>query len=128
MTPERLLLAAMHSIIDTTSGNDMKRVNDYLGTHSETYNRFAWLPKTMSNDKRVWLKKYVEVRYYADIFGRPPIKNNYYTAYWTPEDHTMNLLRGDLFKPDHTTEFTGHVINHARSHSHFLKMTMMDHE
>ena len=123
MTPARLLLAAMHSMIDTTGDADMKKVGDYLETHSETFERFAWLPKKMSNDKRVWLKKYIEIRHYADIFGRPPIQSNYYTTMWTPEDHNMNLLKGDLFKPDHTTEFTGHVINHARSHSHFRKMT-----
>ena len=94
MTPERLLLAAMHSIIDTTSGNDMKSVTDYLGTSEEYIERFAWLPKRMSNDKRVWLKKYIEVRHYVDLFGRPPLRDNYYSSYFTPEDYTMNLLKG----------------------------------
>jgi len=122
VTPERLLLAAMHSIIDTTSGADMKRVGDYLETHSETFERFAWLPKRMNNNKRVWLKKYVEVRHYADIFGLPPIQRNYYTTRWTTQDHMLNLLKGDLFKPTADTEFTGHPINNIHSHRWF-KMT-----
>ena len=125
MTPERLLLAAMHSIIDTTSGNDMKHVNDYLGTSEETFERFAWLPKRMSNDKRVWLRKYIEIRHYADLFGRPPIKNNYYTSYFTPEDHIVNLLKGNKFKPEHDTEFTGHPINNIHSRRYYSKYSKM---
>lgn len=108
MTPERLLLAAMHSIIDTTGNNDMKKVGDYLETHFETFEHFAWLPKRMANDKRVWLKKYIEVRHYADIFGRPPIKNNYYSACWTIDDHLINVLKDRPFNLGDTTEFTGH--------------------
>ena len=123
MTPERLLLAALHSIIDTTSGRDMKKIGDYLSTNEEILERFAWLPKRMSNDKRVWLKKYVEVRHYADLFGRPPIKNNYYTVYFTPEDHMMNLLKGNPFKPTADTEFTGHPINNIHSRRHYRHAT-----
>jgi len=110
VTPERLLLAAMHSIIDTTGGNDMKHIGDYLETEQECIERFAWLPKRMSNDKRVWLKKYIEIRHYADIFGRPPIRNNYYSSYFTPEDHLMNTLKGNKFKIDASTEFTGNAL------------------
>jgi len=107
VTPERLLLAAMHSIIDTTSGYNMKRVGDYLETEQECFERFAWLPKRMSNDKRVWLKKYIEVRHYVDLLGRPPLRDNYYSSYFTPEDHTMNLLKGNPYKADDSMEFTG---------------------
>jgi hypothetical protein len=123
VTPERLLLAAMHSIIETSRGDDMKRVDDYLGTSEETFERFAWLPKRMSNDKRVWLRKYIEVRHYADLFGRPPIKNNYYTVYFTPEDHMMNLLKGNPFQPTGDTEFTGHPINNIHSNRYYRHIT-----
>ena len=95
MTPERLLLAAMHSIIDTTSGKDMKKVGDYLTTHKEIFQHFAWLPKQMTNRKRVWLKKYIEVRYYVDAFmlhtAKPP--HRHYSMYFTPADHTLYLLK-----------------------------------
>lgn len=97
MTPERLLLAAMHSIIDTTDGNDMKKVGDYLTTHQEIFEHFAWLPKRMSNDKRVWLKKYIEVRHYVDtlmLLTAPP-PHRYYSMYFTPTDHTLFLLKGN---------------------------------
>lgn len=123
MTTERLLLAAMHSIIDTTSEYRMKRVGDYLETHSESFERFAWLPKRMTNNKHVWLTKYVEVRHYADIFGRPPIKNNYYSSYWTKDDHLISVLKDSSFNPDHTTEFTGHPINNMYSHGYLKKMS-----
>ena len=86
----------------------MKKIDDYLEIDSETFERFAWLPKKMSNDKRVWLKKYIEIRNYVDLFGRPPIKHSYYTSYFTVEDHLMNMLKGDKFNPDPSTEFTGH--------------------
>ena len=107
MTPERLLLAAMHSIIDTTYGDKMKKIGDYLETDQESFERFAWYPKRMSNNKRVWLKKYIEVRHYVDLFGRPPIKNNYYSAYFTSEDYLLYVLRGNPFKVDPGNEFTG---------------------
>ena len=107
MTPERLLAAAMHSIIDTTSSNDMKKINDFLTLDSETFTRFAWFPKTMSNHKRVWLKKYIEVRHYVDLFGRPPIRNNYYSSYWTTQDHILNTLKGGA-KYTADQQFTGH--------------------
>lgn len=97
MTPERLLLAAMHSIIDTTSGNDMKKVGDYLTVKQETFEHFAWMPKRMSNSKRLWLKKYIEVRHYVDPFmmltATPP--HRYYSMYFTPADHTLYLLKGN---------------------------------
>ena len=109
MTPERLLMAAMHSIIDTTSEYRMKRVGDYLETEQQCIERFAWLPKRMSNDKRVWLKKYIEVRHYVDLFGHPPIRDNYYSSYFTPEDHLLNTLKGNPFKVDASTEFTGNT-------------------
>jgi len=107
VTPERLLLAAMHNIIDTTYGDKMKKIGDYLETDQESFERFAWLPKRMSNDKRVWLKKYIEVRHYVDLFGRPPIMNNYYSAYFTSEDYLLHVLRGNPFKVDSSNEFTG---------------------
>jgi len=97
VTPERLLLAAMHSIIDTTSGNEMKKVGDYLTTHQEIFEHFAWLPKRMSNGKRVWLKKYIEVQHYVDAFmmltNMP--SHRYYSMYFTPADHTLYLLKGN---------------------------------
>lgn len=86
---------------------DMKKVGDYLETDSETFERFAWLPKRMSNDKLVWFKKYIELRHYVDLFGRPPLKNNWYSAFFTLEDYTFFLLKGNKFKTDIATEFTG---------------------
>lgn len=119
MTPEGLHVVVLDNIIRTTLGTDMKKVGDYLNTESETFERFAWLPRRMSNDKLVWFEKYIEIRYYADLFGRPPIKNNYYTVYFTPEDHTINLLKGNPFKPTADTKFTGHPINNIHSHRYY---------
>ena len=109
MTPERLLAAAIHSIIDTTSTIDMsmKRIQDFLSTDEVVIERFAWWPRYMTNNKRVWLKKYVEVRRYVDILGRPPITNNYYSFYWTKEDHLMNVLKHKPTEIDLASEFTG---------------------
>ena len=102
MTPERLLVAAMHSIIDTTRHSDMKHINDYLSTEEVIIERFAWRPVNMTNGKRVWFKKYVEVRRYVDLFGHPPLRNNFYSFYWTKEDHLMNVLKN---KTDQTLKW-----------------------
>lgn len=95
MTPERLLLAAMHNIIDTTGSDNIKKVGDYLETRVETFTHFAWLPKKMCNNKFVWLKNYIEVREYADIFGISFARSNYRVTNWTPEDHILNILKND---------------------------------
>jgi hypothetical protein len=104
VTPERLLAAAIHSIIDTTSTVDMsmKRIQDFLSTDEVVIERFAWWPVHMTNGKRVWFKKYVEVRRYVDLFGHPPMRNNFYSFYWTKEDHLMNVLKN---KTDQTLKW-----------------------
>jgi len=94
VTPERLLTAAMYNVVNTTN-NDWKKVGDYLKTRLESYTRFAWLPKQMSNKKIIWLRKYIEVRHYADIFDMPSMQSHYYVTLWTPEDHLMNTLKND---------------------------------
>ena len=114
MTPERLLLAAMHSILDTTYGDQMKKVGDYLDTNSETFERFAWLPRRMSNDKLVWFKKYIELRHYVNLLGHPFLRENWYSAFFTPEDYTVFLLKNETFKPDIATEFTGNPRIHKQ--------------
>ena len=97
MTPERLLLAAMHNIIDTTGSRDMKKINDYLTLDTETFEHFAWLPKRMSCKKIVWFRKYVEVRHYVDPFMllTATLPDSYYSMYFTPADYTLYLLKGN---------------------------------
>jgi hypothetical protein len=104
VTPERLLVAVMHSIIDTTRSGRMytKHINDYLSTDEVIIERFAWWPVHMTNGKRVLFKKYVEVRRYVDLFGHPPMRNNFYSFYWTKEDHLMNVLKN---KTDQTLKW-----------------------
>ena len=114
MAPERLHVVAFHNIIQTTLGTDMKKVGDYLETESETIERFALLPKRMSNDKLVWFKKYVELRHYVNLLGHPFLRQNWYSAFFTPEDYTIFLLKGERFKTDLATEFTGHPRIHKQ--------------
>jgi hypothetical protein len=88
-------MAGLCSIIKTTHGDTMKKVGDYLEINQEIFERFAWMPKRMSNDKCVWLKKYIEVRHSVDPFmlltATPP--DRYYGMYFTPADHTLYLLK-----------------------------------
>ena len=93
MTPERILLAAMHNIIDTTVSKDMKKINDYLTLDTETFEHFAWLPKRMSCKKIVWFGKYVEVRHYVDLLAMYQLKNSYFSMYYTPTDHMIHVLK-----------------------------------
>ena len=114
MAPERLHVVAFHNIIQTTLGTDMKKVGDYLETESETIERFALLPKRMSNDKLVWFKKYIELRHYVNLLGHPFLRENWYSAFFTPEDYTVFLLKNETFNPDIATEFTGNPRIHKQ--------------
>lgn len=75
----------------------MKHISAYIGNQqAQAFERFAWFPvySTLSK-KRIWLKKYVELRIYYDSMGRPPVKGPSWNLIFTPSEYTLYLLRKD---------------------------------
>ena len=109
-----MMLAALRNVMESTYTANMKTVGDYLKTSEQHIEHFAWLPKRMSNDSCVWLRKYIEVRHYVDLWNHPPVNGNYYSVFFTPKDHVVHLLKGSPFDKDTATEFCGMPRHHLR--------------
>ena len=109
-----MMLAALRNVMESTYTANMKTVGDYLKTSEQHIEHFAWLPKRMSNDSCVWLRKYIEVRHYVDLWNHPPLNGNYYSAFFTPKDHVVHLLKGSPFDRDKAKEFCGMPRHHRR--------------
>lgn len=75
--------------------NEGKKIGDCKEIYQEHFERFAWRPKRMSNHKLVWLKKYIEVRHYVDVYMLLYPPHRYYSMYFTPADYTLYLLKGN---------------------------------
>lgn len=73
----------------------MKHISAYIGNQQEeAFERFAWLPVRSSfSKKRIWLKKYVELRIYYDSMGRPPIMGPSWNLIFTESEYTLHLLK-----------------------------------
>lgn len=72
----------------------MKPIGVYFNQEEQAFERFAWWPvrSTFSN-KRIWLKKYIELHIYFDQMGKPPVKGSSWNLIYTQAEYTLYLLK-----------------------------------
>lgn len=79
----------------------MKPIGVHFNKEEAAFERFAWWPvcSTFSN-KRIWLKKYIELHIYYDQMGRPPLKGASWNLIYTEKEYMIYLLK----KGKHATD------------------------
>jgi len=56
--------------------------------------RFAWLPvKSTWSNKRIWLRKYIQMDVYHDSEMSHPIRSNTFTFVYSKNEYLLYLLR-----------------------------------
>ena len=74
----------------------MKHISAYFDQMEEANEKFAWWPiRTTFSNKRIWLKKYVELEVRYDSMGVPPRSELSWRLIYTPNEYTLYLLRKD---------------------------------
>ena len=58
------------------------------------HEKFAWFPVKTNSNKRIWLKKYVEVEVYMDGALSHPIKSNTWKFVYTTNEWLVKKLKG----------------------------------
>ena len=72
----------------------MKHISAFFDRVEEPFEKFAWFPVRSSfSNKRIWLKKYIELHLYFDGTGRPPIQGRSLILRYTQNEYLLYLLK-----------------------------------